>query len=63
MLGVVVEADLKPVLAKARSLGLLALTAGENVLRLLPPLTITAEQADRAVAILEEALADTLADA
>ena len=63
MLGIVVEADLKPVLAKAKAAGLLALTAGENVLRLLPPLTITVEQADQAVAILEQALAESLADA
>jgi acetylornithine aminotransferase len=63
MLGVVVEGDLKPVLAKAKEAGLLVLTAGENVLRLLPPLTITIEQADQAVAILEEALAEGLAEA
>jgi acetylornithine/succinyldiaminopimelate/putrescine aminotransferase len=65
MLGIVVEAglDLKPVLAKAKEAGLLALTAGENVLRLLPPLTITIEQADEAVRILDTALAESLADA
>jgi predicted acetylornithine/succinylornithine family transaminase len=65
MIGIVVEAglDLKPVLAKAKEAGLLALTAGENVLRLLPPLTITIEQADEAVRILDTALAESLADA
>jgi acetylornithine/succinyldiaminopimelate/putrescine aminotransferase len=65
MLGIVVEAglDLKPVLAKAQKAGLLALTAGENVLRLLPPLTISIEQADEAVRILDTSLAESLADA
>lgn len=57
MLGLVVEGDLAPVLAAAKAEGLLALTAGENVLRLLPPLTITVEQADHALAILDQALA------
>jgi predicted acetylornithine/succinylornithine family transaminase len=63
MIGIVIEADLAPVLAKAKAAGLLALTAGENVLRLLPPLTITTEQADEAVRILDSALAESLADA
>jgi len=60
MLGLVVEADLKPVLAKAKEAGLLALTAGENVLRLLPPLNISTEQAEQALRILDRALAEGL---
>ncbi|MBR1781753.1 MAG: aspartate aminotransferase family protein [Oscillospiraceae bacterium] len=37
--------------------GLLALTAGQNVLRLLPPLVITREELDRGLSILKDALA------
>lgn len=63
MLGLVVDADLKPVLAAAKAKGLLALTAGENVLRLLPPLVITADQAGQAVTILDQSLAEGLVQA
>ena len=37
----------------ARTQGLLVLTAGENVVRLAPPLTVTADEVDDALAILE----------
>jgi acetylornithine/N-succinyldiaminopimelate aminotransferase len=40
------------VVAKAREKGLLVLTAGENVLRILPPLTVTERDIDEAVGIL-----------
>ena len=40
--------------AKAREQGLLVLTAGDNVLRILPPLTITPKEIDEAVAILDK---------
>jgi acetylornithine/N-succinyldiaminopimelate aminotransferase len=36
--------------------GLLVVTAGEDVVRLLPPLNVTLDELDEAVAILEEAL-------
>jgi acetylornithine/N-succinyldiaminopimelate aminotransferase len=39
--------------AKLREAGLLAAGAGENVVRLMPPLTITEAQLDEAVAILD----------
>jgi acetylornithine/N-succinyldiaminopimelate aminotransferase len=42
------------VVAKARERGLLVLTAGDNVLRILPPLTITPKEIDEAVAILDK---------
>jgi 4-aminobutyrate aminotransferase len=38
--------------------GLLVLTGGERAIRFAPALTITAEQAETAVAILEDACAD-----
>jgi acetylornithine/N-succinyldiaminopimelate aminotransferase len=43
--------------AAALDRGLVALTAGEHVLRLAPPLVVTGEQVDRALTILGEALA------
>jgi acetylornithine/N-succinyldiaminopimelate aminotransferase len=42
--------------ARARDRGLLVLTAGDHTLRLLPPLTITADALARGVRILEEVL-------
>jgi 4-aminobutyrate aminotransferase len=38
--------------------GLLLLGCGQNTLRFCPPLVVTREQADRAVAIVEAALAE-----
>ena len=49
------EKDPKEVLAAALEKGLLVLTAG-NRLRLLPPLTISREELDKGLAILEECL-------
>ncbi len=42
------------VVAKAREKGLLVLTAGDNVLRILPPLTVSQGEIDEAVAILDK---------
>jgi len=42
------------VVAKARDKGLLVLTAGDNVLRILPPLIATQAEIDEAVAILDK---------
>jgi len=44
-------------LARLREEGLLAATAGENVLRLLPPLIIGAVEIEEAMAILERVAA------
>ncbi len=40
-----------------RSNGLLAVTAGDNVLRLLPPLIVTASEIDQALALIEQVAA------
>jgi len=45
-----------PYVTAARERGLLVLTAGANVLRLLPPLVISPEELERGVTILEEVL-------
>jgi acetylornithine/succinyldiaminopimelate/putrescine aminotransferase len=46
-----------PLVAAARERHLLVLTAGPTVIRLVPPLTVTHADLERAVAILEEVLA------
>ena len=45
----------KELYARLNEAGLLCLTAGE-VLRLLPPLTITKDEMDKGLAIMKEAL-------
>jgi len=42
------------IVAKAREKGLLVLTAGDNVLRILPPLTVSEREIDEAAAILDK---------
>ena len=46
-----------PVVAAARERHLLVLTAGPTVIRMVPPLTITSDELERGVAILEEVFA------
>ena len=46
-----------PAVAAARESGLLVLTAGPQVIRLIPPLVITVEELERGIAILDEVLA------
>jgi acetylornithine aminotransferase/acetylornithine/N-succinyldiaminopimelate aminotransferase len=61
--GLLVGLDLVPavgdVVAACRERGLLVLTAGENVLRLAPPLVVDEAAVDEGVAILDRALAAT----
>ena len=48
-----------PLVATCRDAGLLVITAGAgDVLRLLPPLVVSAEEVDQAVAIIAEAMKD-----
>jgi predicted acetylornithine/succinylornithine family transaminase len=61
--GLMIGVDLaRPVAAAVKrgclQRGLLITTVGEEILRLLPPLMLTPEQADRGLAILEEALVE-----
>lgn len=56
MLGIQVTGDLGTIVTQARKNGLIVLTAGSDVIRLLPPLTITEEEIDKAVSILAECL-------
>lgn len=56
LVGVEVDRPVTPLLAAARQRGLLVINAGENVLRLCPPLTITEEEIDTAVEVIAECL-------
>mgnify|MGYP006288042857 FL=1 len=58
MIGVVLDTPAPPFLTKAREKGLLILTAGENVLRLMPPLTVDRESIVRGCDILDAVLSD-----
>jgi len=58
MIGVVLDQPAGPVQALALKRRLVTLTAGENVLRLLPPLVITRADSDAAVERIADALAE-----
>jgi predicted acetylornithine/succinylornithine family transaminase len=64
MRGVALEADVAPALVDAlRERGVLALSAGRDVLRLLPPLVIEDAEIDEALVAIEEALDEVAAAA
>lgn len=58
LLGAVVDRPAADVVVACRERGLLVLTAGDDVVRLAPPLTIGAEDVDRALASLAVVLAE-----
>jgi len=55
MIGVELRFEVINVMNHSQERGVLALEAGRNILRLLPPLVITRGQIDRVAAVLEEA--------
>jgi predicted acetylornithine/succinylornithine family transaminase len=57
MRGIELSRPVGPVVARALDEGLLILSAGERVVRLLPPLTITLEELQRGTHILSEVIA------
>jgi acetylornithine/N-succinyldiaminopimelate aminotransferase len=57
LLGADLDRPAAPVVDACREHGLLVLTAGENILRLTPPLTVTNEELELATGILAKALA------
>ncbi|MDR1817019.1 MAG: acetylornithine transaminase [Puniceicoccales bacterium] len=54
--GIALRVETPPVLAALRERGLLAVAAGDNVVRLLPPLTATAAELDESIEIFDRAL-------
>ena len=54
MIGIETSTSLSRLVETARQKGLIILTAGENVIRLLPPLTISREEIQQGIAILKE---------
>ena len=56
MIGIEVDGDPKKLLHDCADAGLLVLTAGKNVIRLLPPLTITNYEIERGLEILAKVL-------
>jgi acetylornithine/N-succinyldiaminopimelate aminotransferase len=57
MIGIACKEAVANILPKIHERGLLVLSAGPNVIRLLPPLTVTKEELNTAAQILKEALA------
>ncbi|MCP5094847.1 MAG: aspartate aminotransferase family protein [Chloroflexi bacterium] len=56
LIGVEMKTAVSPLIVAAREKGLLVINAGENVLRLVPALTVTKEEIDTAVSIIESCL-------
>ena len=56
MLGLVVDGEAKPIVEALQAQGLLALTAGKNVVRFLPPLTLGEDDLEDAVDMISDAL-------
>jgi predicted acetylornithine/succinylornithine family transaminase len=57
LLAGLLDRDASPVVDECRARGLLVLTAGPDVLRLLPPLVVTEADVDEALGVLHEVLA------
>ncbi|MGE6755881.1 acetylornithine transaminase [Rossellomorea sp. NPDC071047] len=56
MIGIQLDMEVKEIIDELRNNGLLTLPAGSQVIRLLPPLTVTYEELDQALHILGETL-------
>ena len=56
MIGIEIDGSPSDIQKKALEKGLLVLTAGKNVVRLLPPLIITKEEIEKGVEILKETI-------
>lgn len=57
LVGIEFEMTVAPLVKAARENGLLVISAGDNVLRLCPPLIVTRQQIEKAVQILNHSLA------
>ena len=61
LVGVQFAFPVAPLVAAAREKGLLVISAGEDVLRLCPPLIVTVEQIEKALAVLDQCLEEMAA--
>lgn len=57
MLGIECDGPVADIISELQTLGLLVLPAGPNVIRLLPPLTVTKDEIAEAVSKLKQAIA------
>lgn len=58
MVGIECNQDVSAIIKKLQENGLLVLNAGPNVIRLLPPLTITMEEMNKAIELIKTTLVD-----
>lgn len=63
MVGIQMQVPVRPIIEACMAEGMLIANAGSNVLRMVPPLTITEQEIDRAVEILGRVLKQVLASA
>ena len=56
MIGIEVTGEVPEILKQLRSSGLIVLSAGENVIRLLPPLTATVEEISSGIEMIADVL-------
>src|SRR5699024_5159070 len=56
MIGIVCHGDVSVIIEQLIDNGLLVLSAGEGVIRLLPPLTVSKKEIDEAIILLERVL-------
>lgn len=56
LIGIELDSVSEPVVTELRNQGLLILTAGPNILRILPPLTVSYAEIDQAISILKSVL-------
>ena len=57
MISVVMDCEFAMLMAEMMNNGLITLSCGENVLRLLPPLTVSKDEIDQAIAIMDKSFA------
>jgi acetylornithine aminotransferase len=60
MIGIEINQSAAPILADLRACGLIALSAGEQVIRLLPPLTVSESEMKQAVEIIVSVLKEKM---
>ncbi len=58
LLGIVLSSNIKEFIGKCMEKGLLLVGAGQNVVRIVPPLTVSYEEIDKAVDIMREVLSE-----